>query len=95
METAVERRLKKRVEDARGICMKIWPVVRGYPDRLVLLPRGRFYFVETKAPKGELRPDQRAFIKKCAAIGIPVAVLYTTEQVNEWVDAHTREGETP
>jgi hypothetical protein len=93
-ETAVERRLIKRVKDAGGRCMKILPVERGFPDRLVLLPGGRFFLVELKAPGGKLRPDQRVFIDRAAKMGIKVYVLYSTEQVNEWVDARLAEVST-
>jgi rRNA maturation protein Rpf1 len=68
-ETAVERRLIKRVKDAGGRCMKILPVERGFPDRLVLIDRA-------------------------AKMGIKVYVLYSTEQVNEWVDARLAEVST-
>lgn len=91
-ETVVERRLIKRVRDAGGKCMKFMPVVRGYPDRLVMFPPdGRLYLVETKAPNGKLRPAQVAFIQQAKAIGHEVAVLYTTQQVDAWVDARIAE----
>jgi hypothetical protein len=90
-ETAVEKRLIKRVKDAGGVCMKVMPVVAGYPDRLVLLPEGRLFLIETKAPNGRLRPMQEVFISRAAAIGIPVAVLYTSKMVDEWVDARLSE----
>jgi len=75
--------------------MKIMPVVAGYPDRLVLLPRNRFYFVETKAPRGRVRPAQRVFADRVALMGIPVAFLWTPEQVDEWVDEREAESSTP
>ena len=86
-ESSVERRLKKRVQDAGGICMKIMPVVRGYPDRLILLPGGRLFLVETKAPTGALRAAQKVFRQRAEAIGVPVDVLYSTHEVDSWVDA--------
>lgn len=91
-ETAVERRLIKQVREAGGICMKVMPIVAGYPDRLVLLPGNRLYLVETKAPGGRLRPMQRVFQERAEAIGVPVAVLYNKEQVDEWVTAHAGDG---
>ena len=92
-ETAVERRLIQKVKQANGICIKIWPVVRGLPDRLVLLPRGRLFLIETKAPDGALRPAQQVFKDRAEAIGVPVAVLYSTREVDAWVEARVREGE--
>lgn len=91
-ETVVEKRLIKRSREARGVCMKIMPVVAGYPDRLVLLPPGRLFLVETKAPNGRLRPMQRVFKERAEAIGVPVAVLYTPEQVDAWFDEVSRTG---
>jgi hypothetical protein len=75
--------------------MKIVPVVAGYPDRLVLLPRNRFFFVETKQEKGEVRPAQRVFAERKAEIGITVYFLWTKEAVDEWLDARLAEGPDP
>jgi hypothetical protein len=94
-ETAVEKRLVQRANKAGGMCWKIMPVVAGYPDRLVLLPGGRLFLVETKAPDGALRAKQKYFIARCAAIGIEVAVLYTTRQVDDWIDGKMGPGEPP
>ena len=86
-ETAVEARLIKRVREAGGMCLKLMPVVAGYPDRLVLLPGGRLFLVETKAPNGRLRPAQVVFKERAEKIGVPVAVLYTSAQVDQWIEA--------
>jgi len=88
-ETSVEKRLIQQVKRVGGICMKVMPVVAGYPDRLVLLPGGRLYLIETKAPNGALRPAQQVFRRKAEAIGVPVAVLYTTKQVDAWIEDHS------
>ena len=81
----MEKRLIKKVKEAKGICMKVMPVVAGYPDRLVILPGNVLRLVETKAPGGTLRPAQRAFITRASACDVPVAVLHTTAQVDAWV----------
>ena len=86
-ETAVEAHLIKRVKALGGVCMKVMPVVAGYPDRLVLLPWGQVRLVETKAPKGGLRPMQRVFKERAEEIGVPVAVLYTSKEVDAWIDS--------
>ena len=84
-ETAVERSLAKAVRGAGGLTVKIMPVVAGVPDRLVLLPGGRLFLVEAKAPTGRLRPAQRIWHERAARLGIPVAVLHSPQEVAEWL----------
>jgi len=85
-ETSVERRLVKKVREAGGMCEKVMPVVAGLPDRLVLL-RGVVYLVETKAPDGEVRPAQRVWHGKAARAGVTVHVLWSSAQVDAWVES--------
>lgn len=87
-ETTVEKRLSDLVRKAGGRSLKVMPVIAGTPDRLVMLPMGRMYWVETKAPGGRLRPSQRVWHERAAAMGIKVAVLPSIEAVEEWVAAH-------
>ena len=49
-EKALERKLKTAVDLVMGLCLKLIPVsFRGFPDRTVLLPKGRIIFVEVKS----------------------------------------------
>jgi hypothetical protein len=53
LEKEVEQKLRQRVESYGGKCLKwVCPGWSGVPDRIILLPRGRIFFVETKRPKG-------------------------------------------
>lgn len=53
LEKDIERKLRQEVERHGGRCLKwVCPGWSGVPDRIVLLPGGRIYFVETKRPKG-------------------------------------------
>lgn len=53
LEKDIERKLRTQVEALGGRCLKwVCPGWSGVPDRIVLLPGGRIYFVETKRPKG-------------------------------------------
>lgn len=53
LEKDIERKLRREVERRGGRCLKwVCPGWAGVPDRIVLLPGGRIYFVETKRPKG-------------------------------------------
>lgn len=53
LERDIERKLRLLVEKYGGKCLKwVCPGWVGVPDRIILLPRGRIHFVETKRPKG-------------------------------------------
>ena len=50
-EKIIEQKLVTAVKNHGGICPKfVSPGFDGMPDRLLLLPHGRFAFVEVKAP---------------------------------------------
>lgn len=86
-EVTVEEHLIDGVRARRGLCIKFLPSVAGVPDRIVFLPVGRIYLAELKAPKGRLRPDQRVMHKRLAERGVPVAVLSSKEEVDDWLDS--------
>jgi len=52
-ESDLESQCRALVKVAGGEFLKIQGT-RGWPDRLVLLPNGRHFFVELKRPGGEL-----------------------------------------
>lgn len=53
LEKEIERGLVAMVERHGGRCLKwVCPGWSGVPDRILLLPGGRIYFVETKRPAG-------------------------------------------
>jgi len=57
-------------------CLKLYPYVTGLPDRLVLIPGGRVWFVEFKAPGvSKLRPRQRIVIAGLRRLGFKVSVV--------------------
>ena len=84
-ETAVEVHLMARAEDLGGRAIKLLPwVMRGLPDRLVLLPGGRVWFVETKAPGKVLKSHQVRWKEWLVAMEFNWAMLDTREKVDEW-----------
>jgi hypothetical protein len=87
-ETVVERRLMKKVREAGGLCFKWVPIVAGLPDRVVILPGGRIFLVETKAPGGEVRPAQAVMHSRMAERGVQVVLLWDSAQVDAWVAEH-------
>lgn len=53
LEKDIEKNLRDMVKSRGGKCLKwVCPGWSGVPDRIILLPRGRIMFVETKRPKG-------------------------------------------
>ena len=85
-ETRVERELTRRVKELGGWAVKFLPSVRGLPDRIVLLPGGRIFFVELKSPTGTVAPHQIVVHSRLASLGFPVTVLSTPPEVIAWAD---------
>lgn len=76
MEKYIERYLRKEIEKLGGLCLKfVSPGNAGVPDRLVILPGGRVWFVEVKTDGGRVRPLQRWWQKKLRAVGIPSLII--------------------
>ncbi len=72
----MEQKLVKAVRKAGGMCPKlVSPGMAGMPDRLVLLPGGRFAFAEVKAPGQSPRPMQLHRHAQLRELGFRVAVL--------------------
>ena len=81
-EHAVEKALRLGVKALGGLCLKLNPFrLKGIPDRLVLLPGGRLYFVELKAPDGDVKPWQARWHDRLVLLGFSVRVLWTVDQV--------------
>lgn len=72
-ESMIEARLRKAVERAGGRCLKwVCPGHTGVPDRIILMPGGRVYFAETKAPGEKERPRQEYVQRKLRGLGFKV-----------------------
>lgn len=85
LESKIENRLKKEVEKIGGLSLKFTsPGTAGVPDRLVLLPKGRLYFVELKAPGKKLRPLQLKRKEQLEALGFKVYVIDSYKGIDEF-----------
>lgn len=83
-EAAVERVFANRVRDLGGLTYKLAPLHAGNPDRIVLLPHGRVYFVELKADGGRLHPAQLLWHRRAAALGTHVQVVTGADEARSW-----------
>ena len=72
-EATLERKLKKRIENEGGLCLKwVSPGYTGVPDRIVLMKGGVIAFVETKRP-GQRERQRQAFVQaRLRKMGFPV-----------------------
>ena len=87
LEKDIEKYLRVEIKKIGGIAYKlVSPGNLGVPDRLVLLPNGKIYFVELKAPGGKLRPTQVAQHRRISNLGFKVLTLDRKEAVNGFMN---------
>jgi hypothetical protein len=86
-EKVIEQKLVLEVKKRGGICPK-WVATGfdGMPDRIVLLPRGKFAFVEVKAPGQKPRPLQESRHRLLRRLGFRVCILDGAEQIGGILD---------
>lgn len=82
-ENAIEAYLVKRVGAIGGKALKLQGP-RGFPDRTLFLPGGRTIVVEVKKPKRyQVAKHQMQWLHTLQWLGIEVAIVYTTDDVDE------------
>lgn len=87
-ESSIETDLRLGVEAKVGECFKwVSPGRVGVPDRIVLMPGKTAIFVETKAPLGVLKSWQDRCHKELRRLGFRVEVIWTPQQVNEFLES--------
>lgn len=88
LESEVEKSLRKKVKnELHGLALKfVSPGFNGVPDRIILLPMGRIYFVETKAPGKKLRKLQEWVRDVIRGLGFSVLRIDTKEKVESFVE---------
>ena len=73
---------------ARGwLCLKLLsPSMAGLPDRMILTPGGRVYFVELKAPGQKPRRLQESVHNMLRQLGFSVCVLDSKDAVRAYME---------
>ena len=86
-ESSVEKKLSGMLRKRGALCLKFTsPGHPGVPDRIVVLPDGRIFFVELKASGGVLSPLQRWQIEQLRSMGADVRILRGEDQVQAFVE---------
>ena len=81
LERDVERYLIRRVEEIGGICLKHGQ--NGWPDRIVMLPGGKLYWVELKRGIGVQSDLQIHRTHELMQVGQDVRTIWSKAEVDE------------
>lgn len=86
LESRIEKKLEDEVKKIGGKAYKfISPGMSGVPDRIVLLPGGRIYFVELKATNKKMRALQEYRAKELKKLGFDVRSIDSIDKIKEFI----------
>lgn len=87
LEKQVEQYLVKKIKALGGVPYKFTsPAHRSVPDRLILMPDGKSYFVELKRPGGKPTAGQQAEHERIKSLGHAVFVLDCPAAVDRFLE---------
>lgn len=88
--------LVQAVRSAGGLCIKLPAnLYRGIPDRLVLLPGGRVYFVELKTEKGKPSVHQLRYQIFLRNLGFNSDIIQGETQLRRFIENHVERKDRP
>ena len=75
-EKLIEKKLRERIKKMGGLALKLESQhFTGLPDRLILMPKGKIYFVETKSTGDKPRKRQLLVHEQLRGLGFSVDVI--------------------
>jgi hypothetical protein len=88
-EARIERKLYQAVQKAGGRCIKLPAILyRGIPDRLVILPGGRLFFLELKTDRGRASQAQKHWVSFLRRLGFYSDIIYGLSQMERFIHEH-------
>lgn len=84
LEISIEKHLYNEVKKRDGMAIKL-DSMKGLPDRLVLTPNGKHYFVELKRPEGVLSEIQKEVHRRLIQRGHAVFTLWNINEVDRFI----------
>lgn len=96
LERDIEAKLRTIVQACGGYSLKwVCPGWSGVPDRIVLLPGARIFFVETKRPKGgKVSKLQELWWRRLTTLGFQHRFIWNEEDLQRFKE-ELREGVMP
>jgi hypothetical protein len=86
-EKLIEKKLREGVKKLKGEALKFFCMsFTGMPDRIVLMPGGRAWFVELKSTGNKPSPRQEFVIGWLRRLGFQVFVIDTQEGLDEFLN---------
>lgn len=83
-EARIEQNIRKAVHANSGMWIK-QTGQDGMPDRLCILPGGRYIFVELKAARGSPTPLQRLMLRRLGALGCDVRLVRGEKEAEQFI----------
>ena len=85
-ESQLERKFCDKIKHLGGLPLKfVSPGRAGVPDRIVLMPGGKIYFVEMKSEVGEISILQDYVFKKFTELGFKVHIINSVESLKKFL----------
>ena len=86
-EKLLEAKLRDKIKKLGGLALKFYCMsFTGMPDRLVLMPGGRVYFVELKSEGKKPSARQKIVIGMLKKLGFEVWVIDTNLLLSEFLE---------
>ena len=86
-EKTIEAKLVNSISRLHGWAIKLLSTyIKGLPDRLVLMPNGKIYFVELKSQGKKPTPMQLHIHEKLRLMGFKVYVIDSLNALNDFIN---------
>lgn len=85
-ESQLEKKFCEKIKSLGGMPLKfVSPGRAGVPDRIVLFPNGKIFFVELKSSRGNTSIIQEYIFKKFSKLGFPVKIINSVESLEKFL----------
>lgn len=86
-EKLIEKKLREQIKKMGGLALKLESQhFTGLPDRMILMPEGRIFFVETKSTGDKPRKRQLLVHRKLRDLGFSVDVIDDIEGLTKLLE---------